>query len=126
VFSPGHEKDLLNVLAELRKSVPHLFVEFIQRHFLFQKYGIRDGFMEFSLDTLGKPFRKKSSPVKEFPVWFEAVRSAVLTKKGINGQVMFKCRFFFAETRGMDKPEFIETAQNTITALKPLYEYLKG
>jgi len=126
VFSEERDQDdLFFILEDLRNQIPHLFVEFNQRHFIAQKIGVRDGYMEFDIDTLGAPFRKKNSKAKEFPVWQSAIREAILHKKRINGQVMFKSRFFFAETKGIDKPEFIETAKTTIKAFKPLYNFLR-
>lgn len=126
VFSDNkNQKELFSILKDLRDQVPHLFVEFNQRHFIAQRKGIRDGYMEFDIDTLGPPFRKRNSKVKEFPLWKHAIIDAVLHKKRINGQVMFKARFFLDEGNGIDKPEFIGTAKSTIKAFKPLYHFLR-
>jgi len=119
-----NEGELFKILEKLRGKVPNLFVEFNQRHFIGRKRGITDGFLEFSIDTLGKAFRKDESKVKEFPVWLEAVRSAIVKKKNINGQVMFKCRFYLADARGIKTPQFIDTSKETIKALEPLYSFL--
>ena len=126
VFSDErYESQLFSILSRLRKEIPHLFIEFNQRHFVAQKIGIRDGYMEFDIDTLGFPFRTQESKAKEFPVWKSAIRDAILNKKRINGQVMFKSRFFLTETKGIDKSQFIETAKRTIKAFKPLYGFLR-
>ena len=126
VFSDQrYESQLFSILSRLRKEIPHLFIEFNQRHFVTQKIGIRDGYMEFDIDTLGSPFRTQESKAKEFPVWKSAIRDAILNKKRINGQVMFKSRFFLTETKGIDKSQFIETAKRTIKAFKPLYDFLR-
>ena len=126
VFSDErYESRLFSILSRLRKEIPHLFIEFNQRHFIAQKLGVRDGYMEFDIDTLGAPFRNRESKTKEFPIWRSAIRDAIVNKKRINGQVMFKSRFFLAETKGIDKPKFIETAKDTIKAFKPLYDFLR-
>ncbi len=126
VFSDEANQDqLFLILKGLRNEVPHLFIEFNQRHFIAQKIGIRDGYMEFDIDTLGSPFRTKESKAKEFPVWESAIRDAIVNKKNINGQVMFKSRFLLTETKEIDKPQFIKTAKDTIKAFKPLYDFLR-
>ena len=107
------------------KQIPHLFLEFNQRHFIAQKKGFRDGYMEFDIDTLGPPFKRKGSKAKEFRVWWDAFANAVIDKKRINGQVMFKSRFYLAETKGIDRPEFIRTARKTMKAFKPLHDFLR-
>lgn len=119
-------RELLQILKRLRKRIPHLYLEFIQRHFIAQRIGIRDGFMEFDIDTLGAPFKKRASGVREFQMWKAAIGEAVLNKKGVNGQVMFKVRYYFSETKDIHNPSFIKTAKHTIEALKPLYDFLRG
>jgi hypothetical protein len=123
---PGYEQELFSILGKLRKKVPHLFIEFNQRHFVAQKFGIRDGFMEFNIDTFGSPFREKKSKTKEFPIWRDAIESAIRKKKGINGQVMFRSRFFLNQTKRIETPKFIETAKKTVASFKPLYEFLRS
>lgn len=118
-----NEKQLLLILNILRKKVPYLFIEFNQRHFIAQRLGVRDGYMEFNIDTLGVPFRNKGSKLKEFPIWWPTIKEAILNKRRINGQVMFKSRFFF--TDGIEKPQFIKKAEETVKAFIPLYEFLR-
>jgi len=126
IFSdPKEEEKLFLILEDLRKLVPHLYLEFIQRHFIARKKGIRDGFMEFNIDTLGKKFINKKTKTKEFPIWYPAIKSAVLNKSKINGQIMFKARFFYNDTKDIDKPRFIKTAEKTINAFKPLYKFIR-
>jgi len=109
----------------LRKKVPHLFLEFNQRHFITMRKGVQDGYMEFDIDTLGEPFIGKKSKCKYFPHYLDLLRAVIKNKKRINGQVMFKCRFFLNETEGIDKPEFLNMTKETVKALKPLYDFLK-
>jgi hypothetical protein len=126
VFSSENDLErLLSILKNLRDGVPHLYMEFNQRHFVAPKFGVRDGFLEFNIDTMGAPFRKMNSETKEFPVWIDAISAAVTRKRNINGQFMIKARFFLGETDGIDRPEFIATAKRTIKAFKPLYDFLK-
>lgn len=126
VFTDGKYMDtLLDILRDLRKEVPHLYIEFNQRHFKNRKFGVRDGYMEFSIDTLGSGFSKKDSSVKEFPIWREALKEAIINKKKINGQVMFKCRYFYDEVKNIDKPEFLNTARKNIYAFDRLYKFLR-
>jgi hypothetical protein len=119
------ENKLMLILQRLRKRVPHLYVQFHHRHFRAQRYGVTDGLLEFNIDTLGKPFKKQKSTVKEFPLWFDAIKSAIEKKKKINGQIMFGVRFYFNETKAIEKPSFINSVKSTLTNLKPLYDFLK-
>ena len=82
--------------------------------------------MEFDIDTLGSPFSSKESKAKKFPVWKQALKEAIINKKNVNAQVMFKSRFYFNKTKGIDTPEFIKTAEKTIVAYKPLFEFLSS
>jgi hypothetical protein len=119
-----NEKKLLSILNILRKKVPHLFIEFNQRHFIAQRLGIRDGYIEFNIDNLGPPFKNRGSKVKEFPIWWKTIKEAILNRKGINGQVMFKSRFFFADGI-VEKAQFIRKAEYTVKAYIPLYDFLR-
>lgn len=119
-----YQNELFSILKTLRKQVPHLYVEFTQRHFISRRFSVRDGYMEFSIDTMGSPFSSRGSKAKEFPIWWEAIQNAIINKKRINGQVAFRARFFLNETKGINKPEFIKTAEKTLKALKPLYDFL--
>ena len=38
---------------------------------------------------------------------------------------MFKARFFYNDTKDIDKPGFIKTAKKTIKAFKPLYKFIR-
>ncbi len=126
IFSdPKEEETLFLILINLRKQVPHLYIEFIQRHFIARKIAVRDGFMEFNIDTIDRIFKNKKTKTKEFPIWYPAIKSAVLNKSKINGQIMFKARFFYNDTKDIDKPEFIQTAKKTIKAFKPLYKFIR-
>jgi hypothetical protein len=73
-----YEKQLFGILAELRENVPHLFIEFIQRHFIAQRFPVRDGYMEFNIDTMGTPFRTNDSKAKQFTIWLDAIKAAIL------------------------------------------------
>jgi len=122
--SEENERALFKILNELRLAVPDLFLEFIQRHFLYQRKGVRDAFLEFHIDTFGKPFLEDKSKVKVFPIWFQALKEAILSKSMINAQTMFKARFYLDETPNIDNEKFLITARKAITALHPLYSFL--
>lgn len=119
-----NEQALFKILKELRLAVPDLFLEFIQRHFLYQRKGIRDAFLEFHIDTFGAPFLNDKSKVKEFPIWFQAIKEAILNKRMINAQTMFKVRFYLDETPNIENEKFLITARKAIEALHPLYSFL--
>ena len=119
-----NEKELLSVLKSVRGNVPKLFLEFSQRHFITRRQAKRDAYLVFDVDTKGPPFIKKKSKTKEFPVWYEAIKTAVLNKKGVNGQLRFGVRFYFDETAHIDSPEFLNTARDTLKELKLLYNFL--
>lgn len=124
-YDEAYEDQLFSILHNVRKKVPYLFIEFTQRHFIAMKHAFRDGYMEFDIDTLGPPFRTKQSKAKEFPVWLHAVRAAIVYKRGtINTQVGFRSRFYLNQTKGIEKPQFIKTAKDTLKAFKPLYDFL--
>ena len=126
IFSdPKEEENLFLILEDLRKQVPHLYIEFIQRHFIGYKIAVRDGFMEFNIDTIDRKFKNKKTKAKEFPIWRHAIKSAILNKSKINGQIMFKARFFYNDTKDIDKPGFIKTTEKTIKAFKPLYKFIR-
>jgi hypothetical protein len=120
-----YKNELMSILAQYRKTVPHLYVEFVQRHFINRRIGLNDGHLFFSLDVMGKPFMKKNSKTKQSSIWFQALYEAIINKKNMNGQVAFYTKFFLNETKGIDKPEYIKTVKSTLKNLKPLYEYLK-
>jgi hypothetical protein len=126
VFSNDKQtNELLSILAQLRKSVPYLYIEFVQRHYITRKKPIKDGQLTFNLDAIGKPFMQKGSKTKQSPIWFQAMQEAIINKKGINGQVAFSARFFLNETKGINSPKFLNTVKATLQNFKPLYEFLK-
>jgi len=120
------ENELSSLLRPLRGKVPHIFIEFNQRHFIARRFGVNDGIMEFNIDTIGTSFRGKNSKTKEFPIWYPALKSAILNKGKVNAQVKFKSRFYLKETKGIDKPEFLKTATKTLETFKPLYTFLRN
>jgi hypothetical protein len=118
------EDSLLRILEHLRQKVPDLFLEFIQRHFLYQRKSYRDAFLEFHIDTVGTPFKDDRSKIKEFPIWYSTIREAVAGKSSMNAQMMFKMRYYFSDTPNIDNEKFIDSAIQALKSLKPLYEFL--
>lgn len=117
-------QEFLKILKVLRKNVPDLFLEYIQRHYLYQRRPVRDAFLEFHIDTFGPPFFNSGSKVKAFPIWFEAIKDAVVNKRKINAQVMLKVRFYYTDTEDIEQASFLHTAQRTLNNMKPLYDFL--
>ena len=125
IFSnDDNERALFNILKKLRMTAPDLFLEFHQRHFLYQRKGVRDAFLEFHIDTFGAPFLDDKSKVKAFPIWFQALKEAILNKRKVNAQTMFKVRFYLDDTPNLDNEKFLDTARKTLESLKPLYSFL--
>lgn len=125
IFSDDErEEELLNTLKNLRKGAPKLFLEFSHRHFITRRKAKWDAHLVFNIDTKGPPFIKKKSKTKEFPVWYEAIKTAISKKRRVNGQLRFGVRFYFDETPNIGSPEFIKTARDTLKELKPLYSFL--
>jgi len=125
IFSDDNlEVSLLNILEHLRKQVPDLFLEFIQRHFLYQRKSYRDAFLEFHIDTVGTPFKNNRSKVKEFPIWYSTIREAVAGKSSMNAQIMFKIRYYYSDTPNIENEKFMDSVIHAIKSLKPLYEFL--
>ena len=118
------ENKMFPMIIKLRKDTPSVFMEFTQRHFHAVKKGIQDAYLEFSMDTFGEPFKKPGSKIKEFPLWYEVLKEAIVKKKGINGQVAIKCRFYFESTKNIKSVTFLKTAKKTLAAMKPLYHFL--
>ena len=60
---------------------------------------------------------------KQSPIWLLAIQEAIINKRHLNGQVAFYTKFFFNETKGIDKPEFLNIVKSTLKNLKPLDDY---
>ena len=126
IFSDENNKNqLMSILAKLRNSVPYLYVEFVQRHFVTRQKGIQDGHLYFNLDAVGKPFIQTKSKTKLSSIWIQALQDAIINKRNLNGQVAFIARFFLHETKNITKPMFLNEVKNTLKEMKPLYDYLK-
>lgn len=118
------EQALLEILKKLRKTVPDLFLEYIQRHFLHRRKGIRDAFLEFHIDTFGAPFRSNNSKTREFPIWYKVIKEAITEKNKINAQMTFKVRYYLSDTPNIDNESFLTSVLETFEALNPLYSFL--
>ena len=126
VVSREKEKaELRKILEQLRKRLPHLYLIFLQRHFRAMRFGTIDGILEFSMDTLGGPFRNPKAKAKVLPVWWDAFQKAILRKTSLNAEVQFNARFFFNETKEITRPQFLRTAETTLLNFKPLYDFMR-
>ena len=127
IFSTeAYQDELISILANLRKTVPCIYAEFVQRHFIARKHGVEDGKLFFNLDVIGKSFSNKKSIAKISSIWFPAFQEAIINKKNLNGQVAFITKYFYKNTKGIDQTKFLETVKATLKNYKPLYDYLKS
>ena len=120
-----YQNELMSILANYRKTVPYVYIEFVQRHFINRRIGIHDGHLFFNLDVIGKPFMKKDSKTKQSSIWFQALYEAIINKRNLNGQIAFYTKFFLNETKGIESPKFINDVKTTLKNMKPLYDFLK-
>ena len=106
-------------LFKLRKEVPNLYLEFVHRHYLRQRDGIIDGITEMDFDTV-----KGSKKIKQNPRWLSIMRELVANKRGFNGQLMVRTRFFHNDYPGMKKAEFKKAILDTANSFKKIYDFL--
>ncbi len=112
-------------LAKLRGGVPELWIRLDQRHFISQRFMVPDARLDFKVDTAD--FLRSARSVKRFPLWFRTAQEAILTKRGINLQLMCRARFpHNNKVREIKSPRFAQTALQTIKNFKPLYKLLRG
>jgi len=109
-------------LFKLRRNLPNLYLEFIHRHYLTQKVGIVDGIIEIDLDTVKGKKRKK---IKANERWLAVLRELVKNKKGYNGQLMLKTRFFYEDHLATKEAAFKDTVIETANSFKEIYDYLQ-
>jgi len=112
-------KQFLSELFKLRKSLPNITLEFLHRHYLNQKDGIVDGFIEIDLDTI-----KGNKSVKKYPVWISAIQELVANKKNFNGQLMIRTRYFHKDHPKMKKTEFKSTILQVAQKFHKVYDLL--
>ena len=111
-------------LSTLRKSVPELWIFVDQRHYIAQRIRVTDARLEFKVDTAD--FVRPTRTVKRFPLWFRVAQEAILTRRGINLQLMFQAHFPHDKVREIQTPKFAQTALQTVKNFKPLYKLLHG
>lgn len=122
IFSKNDQFDsFVSKLYQLRKKLPNLYIEFVQRHYIGRKGNdIIDGILEMDIDTI-----KGREEVKVNENWLEALRNLVKNKKGYNGQLMLITRFFYKDDPKIKtmafKDEIIKTANN----FKDIYDFLR-
>ena len=106
-------------LLHLRKKLPCLYLEFVHRHYLHQQDPFVDGIIEIDLDTV-----KGSKLVKQYSRWLDAMRELVANKRGFNGQLMIRSRYFYADHPQMRDAKFKDTVVKAARHFKDIYDYL--
>jgi len=110
-----------SLLFELRSTLPNIYLEFLQRHYVGRKDGLIDGMIEMNLDTIhGNPEKN----VKENKALWEGLRSAIARKKDYNGQLMIRTRYFFKDHPEMEHESFKDEIIRATASFKPIYEFL--
>ena len=107
-------------LTLLRKKLPNLYLEFVHRHYMHQQDAFVDGLIEMDWDTV-----KGIKPVKRNIIWLEAIKDLVINKKGFNGQLMIRSRFFYNDHPKMKTAEFKNIVVEAARSFKDVFEYLK-
>ena len=107
-------------LSLLRKKLPNLYLEFVHRHYLHMHDAFVDGLLEMDIDTV-----KGIKPVKRNIMWLDAIRKLVINKKGFNGQLMIRARFFYNDHPKMKTADFKKTVVEAARSFKEVYDYLK-
>ncbi|HHT9125644.1 MAG TPA: hypothetical protein ACFYD6_07470 [Candidatus Brocadiia bacterium] len=109
-------------LFKLRKNLPNLFIEFVQRHFLGRSKPIIDGIIEMNLDTVEG---RKEVEVKENKKWLEVLRELVKNKEGYNGELALYTRFFYKDCPKRKTAAFKNVVINTAGDFKEIYKFLQ-
>jgi hypothetical protein len=116
----------LNIFVEklllLRKRLPNLSIEFVQRHFIGRRNEIHDGTLNINLDTI-----KGRNDTKANPQWLGGLRELVGNKKGYcNCQFMLRTEFFDKDHPEIKTSAFKDKVIKTVYEFKEIYDYLVG
>jgi hypothetical protein len=106
-------------LDKLRSHLPNLYLEFVHRHYIRQRDGVIDGILEMDLDTV-----KGSKKVKVNQKWLEAIRELIRNKRGYNGQLMLRTRFFYKDYPEIKTAVFKNKIIKTAYDFRDIYKYL--
>ncbi len=117
--SDGLFYSFIEKLNILRDKMPNLYLEFVHRHYLGQRDGIIDGILEMDLDTV-----RGRKGVKANKRWLEVLRELVKNKKGYNGQLMLRVRYFYKDYSEMQTSAFKNLVVDTAHKFKDIYNYL--
>lgn len=107
----------------LREKTPHLYFEFVQRHYFQRRKEISDGTLEVDVDTI-KVFNK--TKVKLNPVWLQVLRDIVRNNDNYdyNGQLMIRTKFFYNDHSEIKKASFKDEIIKTINHFSDIYQFL--
>lgn len=112
-----------NKIIDLRNKVPHLYVEFLQRHFRGRTDAIVDGIIEIDVDTIKGNSKQR---IRQNALWYDVIRSLVKNKKHFNGQMMIRARYFYEDFQESKTEKFKETIINGIANFKGIYDFLQN
>lgn len=114
--------EFMDILFRLRKRVSHLYLEFIQRHYIGMTHAIVDGIIEIDFDMV-RGSRKYH--IKANPLWNQVARGLIKDKKYFNGQLMIRTRFFYKDHKEIKTEKFKSTVVKTAKSFKEIYDYLQ-
>jgi len=101
--------------------LPNIYLEFLQRHYIGRHKGVIDGMIELNLDTING---NREKGVKENKLLWLGLRNVIASKKGYNGQLMIRTRYFSKDHSEMKDESFKDEIIRATAAFKPLYEFL--
>jgi hypothetical protein len=112
-----------DIIGDLRNKVPHLYIEFLQRHYRGMTDAIVDGIIEIDVDTI-KGNNKQH--VRGNALWYDVIRNLVRHKTHFNGQMMIRTRYFYKDFSESKTEKFKETALRGIADFKDIYNFLQN
>lgn len=86
-----------------------------------RKDGVIDGMIELNLDTI---YGNREKGVKENKLFWLGLRNVIASKKGYNGQLMIRTRYFSNDHPKMGNENFKDEIIRATSSFKLLYEFL--
>ena len=116
-------REFLDKVFMLRTKTPHLYFEFVHRHYLQRRNDIMDGIMEFDVDTIQA---KEKGVVKLNPAWLAGLRQIICNEGNYvyNGQLMIRTKFFYKDHPKIKTADFKEKIVKTINSFNDTYQFL--
>jgi len=116
-------REFLDKVFMLRTKTPHLYFEFVHRHYLQRRNDVMDGIMEFDVDTIQA---KEKGVVKLNPAWLAGLRQIICNEGNYvyNGQLMIRTKFFYKDHPKIKTADFKEKIVKTINSFNDIYQFL--